>query len=443
MAGDIYVSGLTGTGFDAGAMVQQMMQIRSIPLQRLQQEKAILQARAEAIGGLASRISEFYSIFEGLNVDDLFKGKQATVSNPDILSASVTENAPNIEFTVNVNRLAQGEIRVSNSGMASLSDTFANSGTLTITYDTGSGTETFSIDYTAGQTLEDLVNAINSAQNRVRASVYYDGSAYRLMLSEVDVGASTVETDTVNGVYAINVSGLPSELGTGLDTVQNAQNAEITIGSGSPVTSPSNTFSDVITGITLEVKDVGSATVTVSESYSKVNDFLGNFVKKFNSLVEAVDSLTFGEEAPFRGDYTIGRVKTGIVDRLDPLIELGVIDFNGETGKISLNSSRLNELLQSDPQKVKDVLNQIKDSYSTFLDTQQDLFKDFQENYNDRIESIDNRIETLAQRLAQEEVILRREFARLEAFIAQAEEIRQRLRSFIVSLSEMTKGGNE
>ena len=443
MAGEFYVSGLTGTGFDAGAMVQQILQLKSIPIQKLQQEKAILQVKAEAIGKLASGISDFYSLFEGLNVDELFKGKKATVSNSDVLEVTVTEDAPNIEFTVNVNKLAQAEIRVSNGGMASLSDTFANSGTLTITYDTGSGTETFSIDYTAGQTLEDLVNAINSAQNRVKASVYYDGTSYRLMLSEVDVGASTVETDTTNGIYAISVSGLPSELGTDLNTIQTAQNAEITIGSGSPVTSPSNTFNDVITGITIKAKDLGSSTVTVSESYSKVTNFLKSFVEKFNSVVEIVDALTATEESPFRGNYTIGSVKTGITERLDPLIELGVIDYNGETGKISLNTNRLNQLLQEDPQRVKDVLYKVKDTYSSFLQNRNDFFKDFQENYNDQIESIDNRIETLSQRIAREEIILRREFARLEAFIAQAEEIRQRLRSFMVSLSEATKGGNE
>ncbi len=443
MAGEFYVSGLTGTGFDAGAMVEQIMQLRTIPLQRLQQEKAILQLKADAMGNIAQAISDFNSLFENLNLDDLFKGKKASVSDSSVISVSVTEDAPNIEFTVNVNKLAQAEIRVSNGGLANQDDLLTSSGTLTITYNTGSTTETFNIDYTAGQTLEDLVNAINSAQNRVRASIYYDGTSYRLMLSENDVGASTVETDTAGGIYAIEVTGLPSDLGTGLDTLQNAQNAELTLGSGSPVTSPSNTFENVISGVTIEAKDVGSSSVSITESYSKVEKFLEDFVKKYNALAETIDRFTFGEEAPFRGDYTIGSVKTGIAQRLDPLIELGLIDYDGDTGTISLNSGKLQEILQNDPQKLKETLSQIRDSYGTFLEAQKDLFEGFQRDYEDRMEIIDSRAESLAQRLAQEELILRREFARLEAFIAQAEEIRQRLKSFIVSLSEMTKGGNK
>lgn len=442
MAGELYLTGLTNTGFDAGAIVDQIMQLKSIPIQRLQQEKTEIQAKLSSLGNLSGAIGDFLSLFEGLVVDDLFKGKRATVSNSDVLRASVTEEAPDVEFTVNVNRLAQGEIKVSNGGFANLSDTFASSGMLTITYDTGSGTETFNIDYTAGQTLEDLVNAINSAQNRIKASIYFDGTNYKLMLSETDVGASTVETDTAGGIYVIDVSGLPSELGTGLDTIQNAQNAEIAIGSGSPITSPSNTFENVISGVTLTVKDVGSSTVTISESFSKVTDFLSDFVENYNATVEIVDQLTTGENPLFGGDGTIIGVRTGIADRLDPLIELGLIDYDGDTGKISLNTSRLNELLSSDPESVKEAINQLKDSYQSFLEIERDTFKSFENSYNDRIESIDNRIQTLAQRLAQEELILRREYARLEAFIAQANDIRERLKQFIVTLSEMTKGGS-
>ncbi len=441
MAGELFLTGITGTWFDAGAMVEQIMKLKSIPIQKLQQEKAEIQAKLSSLGNLSGAIRDFISLFESFDIEEAFSGKKATVSNTDVLSAEVTGDAPEIEFSVTVNRLAQAEIRVSNGGVSDLSATFSASGTLAITYDTGSGKETFTVDYTAGQTLEDLVNAINSAQNRVKASVYYDGTSYRLMLSEVDVGASTVETDTAGGVYVIEVSGLPSELGTGLETLQSAQNAEIVIGSGSPITSPSNTFENVITGVTLTVKATGNATVKITEDYSKVTGFLEDFVKNYNGIVELVDSMTVGEEAPFLGENLISGVKFGMADRLDPLVELGLIDYNGETGKISLESSRLGELLSQDPNKVKEALSNLKDSFLSFLEVYSDTFRSFENSFNDRIERIDERISQLARRLAQEELILRREFARLEAFIAEAEMLRERLRQFVTTLSEMMRGG--
>jgi flagellar hook-associated protein 2 len=441
MAGELFLTGITGTGFDAGAIVEQIMRLKALPLQRLQQEKAQLQAKLTSLGNLSGAIGELLSLFEGLEVEELFSGKRAEVSDPDIISVSVTGDAPNIEFSVTVNKLAQGEIRVSSGGVGDLSATFSSSGTLTISYNTGTATETFSVDYSAGQTLEDLVNAINSAQSRVRASIYYDGTSYRLMLSETDPGASTVETDAANGVYVIEATGLPSELGAGLETLQNAQNAEIVIGSGSPITSPSNTFENVITGVTITVKALGSSTVTVEEDYSGVSEFLRDFAERYNALVELVDSLTRGEEALFAGENLITGVKFGSANRLDPLIEIGVIDYDGETGKISVNTTRLNELLSSEPERVREALSELKSLFTSFLEVQRDTFRSFENSFSDRIERIETRISQLAQRLAQEEIILRREYARLEAFIAQAEQLRERLRQFITTLSEMTKGG--
>lgn len=441
MAGELSLSGLTGTNFDGGAIVDQIMQLKSLPIKKLQEEKALVQAKLSSLSNLSGSINDFLSIFEGLIVDDLFKGRSATVSDENVLSVTATEDAPILDFSVTVNKTAQVEIRVSNNGVTNLATGFSSSGTLTLSYDTGSGTQSFNVNYSAGDTLEDLVSAINSAQDFVKASVYFDGNKYMLMLSEKDLSSSTVETDTTAGTYVISVSGLPSELGTGLDTLQKAVNAEIVIGSGSPITSPSNTFENVISGVTITVKNTGSSDVSITEDYSKVTDLLNGFVEKFNGLVELADSLTTGENPLFGGDGTIIGVRTGVTERLDPLIELGLIDYDGDTGKISLNTDRLNDLLSSDPESLKDVLNEVKDSYYNFLSAERDVFQSFEDSFNDRIESIDQRIEQLGQRLLQEERILRLEFARLEAFIAQANELRDRLKQFIVTLSEMTGGG--
>jgi len=434
MAGELYLSGLTGTNFDGGAIVDQLIRLKALPIQKLQQEKALVQAKLTSIGNLSKGLGDFLSLFENLKLDDLFKGKGASVSDSSVLSVSVTEDAPTVDFSVSVNKLAQGEIRVSDGGLTDLSSTFSSSGTLTITYDTGSGTENFNVDYSPTDTLRDLVNRINASQNRVNASVYFDGSRYRLMLSEKDVGASTAETDV------IQVSGLPSELGSGLSTVQNAQNAEIVIGSGPPITSPSNTFKDVIGGITIEVKKVGSSNVSIKESYSKVSEFLNNFAKNYNATVGLVDSLTVGEKALFRGDYTISRVKTGMADRLDPLVRLGLINYD-DNGKISINTDRLSNLLTTDPKSVRKAIEDTVSSYRGYLEAQKGFFGGSERTYNEQIERIDERVASLTKRLAQEEQILRKRYAQLESFISRANEIRDRLSQFIVTLSEMNKGG--
>ncbi len=441
MAGEFSISGLTGSGFDGGAIVQQIMQLKSIPLQKLQAQKQEIGVKLASLGQLSDKVNSFYEFFSGLDTDELFKGKKATVSDTKILSATVDENAPNMEFSVTVDRLAQTEIRVSNGGVANLTDTFSSSGTLTISYNTGSTTETFNIDYSAGETIEDLVNSINSAQDKVKASVYYDGTKYSIMLSEKDVSASTVETDTVGGTYAIEVSGLPTELGTGLDTLQEAKNAQITIGSGSPVVSPTNTFENVISGLTLEVKDTGTSTVKIEDNYSKVSSFLKSFAGKYNDLVNVVDALTAGEDALFLGENTITNLKFGMANRLDPLIELGILDYDGDTGQISIDTSKLNSLLDTDPDKVKEAIDRLKSEFEPFMEAQKDTFKGFKDLLQDRIDRIDESIKAMAQRLAQEEVFLKMQYAQLESFIADSESLKQRFQQFMVSISSL--GGNK
>jgi len=438
MAGELIFSGLTGTGFDGGAIVDQIMQVKSLPLQRLQREKALVEAKLSSFANISGAVGDFYSLFESLSISELFSGKRVSVSDESVLSARATDSAPNIEFSITVNKLARAEIRVSTGGFTSLSDTFSESGVLDITYNLGGGTlETFSVEYSAGETLEDLVDRINSSQNRVSASVYYDGTSYRLMLSEKDVGASSVETDESGGVYAIEVSGLPTELGTGMDTLQGAQNAELVIGTGSPTTSPSNTFENIISGITVEVKKTGSATVSVDESYSKVREFFATFVERYNATVDVVKGATFGEEAILRGDYTVSRIETDIANRLDPLLRVGLIDYDGESGRISLRTERLTELLEEDSQAVREVIEELRASYSPYLESQRDFFKGFEDNLSESVRRIEERIDQLAQRLLVEEQLLRREYARLEAFISRANDIRERLKQFMVSVREV------
>ena len=90
---------------------------------------------------------------------------------------------------------------------------------------------------------------------------------------------------------------------------------------------------------------------------------------------------------------------------------------------------------------MKDLISTIKDSYTGYLEAERDVFKAFEDTFNAQIERIDERIQLLAQRLQQEEKLLRLEFSRLEAFISQANDIRDRLKQFMVSLSEINKGG--
>ncbi len=443
MAGELYLSGLTGQ-FDAAGFVERIIQIKSIPLQKINQEIAISQAKATSLANFAGAIGDFASFLDTLNVEDLFSSKKATSSDTDILTASATDQAPNISFSVTVNSIAQTEIRVTNNGFNSLSDTFSASGSFTLRFNTATGSsQDFTIDYNAGETLEDLVNRINSTQNYVKASVYFDGSKYKLMLSENNAKDSSVETDTTNGVYAIEIVGsLPTELGTGLDTLQNAKNASITIGNGSPITSPSNTFENVVSGLTITVKTTGTANVKVEENTSPIVKFFKDFAEKYNAVVDMVNQLTDINQGTFVGDNLIKNVKSTMANFLNMLIDKGLIDYNPENGNIKIKTDVLNDLIAQDKDAVKSLIYDIKNVFGKYLESERSSIDSYKNYFNDRIRSLEDRARSLAERLAREEEFLRYQYSRIESFIAQMNDVRQRLEQFTLTLSQMT-GGNK
>jgi len=439
---DLYISGLTGT-IDTGTMIDKLLQIKQQPIAQLNQKKALTQAKVSSLSNLSGALNSIQSFFSNLNIDSIFKTKKATSSNTSVLTATATTDTPNITMSLNVNKLAQTEVRASTGGMNSLTSTFSSSGSLTLKY-WKSPTEnvTYNIDYSAGQTLQDFVNKINSSQNFVKASVYYTGSDYRLLLSEADAGNSTKETDRTGSSFVIETDTLPTELGS-LETLQDAQNASLTIGSSTnPVTSPSNNFKDILTGMDITVQSTGSATVTVNDDFSKIDSTLAEFANQYNGVIKIVNQMT-AKGAQFQGDSTITTIKTGFSNLLAPFIKAGLINYSDTDGTISINTSRLSELKNSSPEGLKELLTNVKDSFSRQLNAYVSTINSYKSTGESQINEIDNRISNLKTALVKYEERLRKEYAALEAFVSQMNQINSRIQDFIVTLSEMTKGGNK
>lgn len=438
---DLYVSGLTGT-FDSGTMIDKLLQIKQQPITALTQKKALIQAKVSSLTNLYGALNDMNKFISNLNITDIFSTKKASSSDTSVLEATATKDTPNLTMNLTVNKLAQTEMRASSSGLNSLSDKFSSSGTLTLTYWTDSSNYlTYNIDYSEGQTIQDLANNINSAQNNIKASVYYTGTDYRLMLTEADALNSSKETGTGTSLSVIEAAGLPEELGS-LDTLlQNAQNASITIGnSTTAVTSPTNTFKGLITGLDITVKKTGSATLSINDDYSQINSTLSNFANYYNSVISLINSMT-AKGAQFQGDSTVTTIKTGFTRLLDPLIKAGLINYSDTNGTISVNSDVLDSLKSSDPDKLKDIMTTVKSAFSTALNGWTNAITTYQNTENSQINSIDQKIQNMQEELVKYEERLRKEYAQLESFISQMNEISSRLNDFMVTLSQMTTGG--
>lgn len=438
MAGEIYFNNLTGK-FDWGSIIDQIIRIKSLPLQRLSQEAQQIQAKQSATQKLLDAVKGLSQVFESLTVDDLFKGKRANSSDSSVLTATASENTPNVTLNVDVLKLAQKEALATINGVSDPNATISWD-YFRIAYNTGSGYERFEINPGSG-TLQDLVNAINNvAGSKIVASIFYDGTSYKLMLSEKDEKASNVETTSTNTVIsfedALYVNGQAWNLDVN-NPLQSAQNAQIRIGN-TTITSTYNTFENLITGLNVEVKKVGSATISVSDDYSKVVDFFNNFVKNYNAVISQVNQLT-GKGALFQGDYSIVGIKTELSRMLDELFANDLVNVK-EDGSLEANSSNISSLASADPQKLKDIISRLKDTIGPYAIGTSTTLQNFTNDFQSRLDQINARAQKLGEQLAKEEQRLRIEYAKVEAFINRSQEIMARLQSFIVSLSEMQGG---
>lgn len=442
---DLYISGLTGA-FDTETMISSLINIKKQPLQVLAQQRALIQTKVSSLSNLYGALNGMQSFINGIEIDKIFSTKKASTSNANVLTATATKDAPNLSMSLNVTKLAQTEIRASTKGMNSLNDVFQSSGTLTIKYwKDNSNYSSYTVSYSSGQTLQDIVNSINSSQKDIKASIYYTGTDYRLLLTESDASNSKKETGSDSAV--IEVEGLPVELFDSqvgmLETIQNAQNAAIKIGnSSSEITSPSNTFNNLVIGLDITVKDLGSATVTIREDFSQIENSLNTFASNYNGVISIINQIT-GKGAQFQGDSTITTIKSGFVRMLNSLIKAGLINYSDKDGTISINTDVLNRMKDSNPEKLKDVLSDLKNTFSAQLNAWTTAVNSYKNIGEGQINSINQRISTLQDYLTKYEERLRKEYAQLEAFINQMNQISSRLQDFMTTLSQMTKGGNE
>ncbi|MES2664168.1 MAG: flagellar filament capping protein FliD, partial [Pseudomonadota bacterium] len=291
-------------------------------------------------------------------------------------TATATSLAEVDNYSVQVDKVARAQ-SLSSSNFASV-DSVIGTGTLTLSFGT---TTTGPYGFTANaekpakvitvdsnnNTLSSMRDHINNNDYGVKASILNDGSGFKLILKAEDTGAKNsvqlVVTGDADGNNTDNTAGL-SRLAfnsAAQNITQNtaAQDAQLKI-DGLDITSESNTISNAINGVTLDLlkADVGvSKSLNVSRNTDGIKEEIKGFVDSYNSLATYVSEITSynsesGEAALLLGDSTIrnlfsqmrnalfGQVSgTGNTD-IKALADLGVLSSQRD-GSLTLDETKL------------------------------------------------------------------------------------------------------
>jgi flagellar hook-associated protein 2 len=364
-----------GSGVLNSDLVDQLVQAERAPTEnRLTQKTEQTQALLSAYGKLRSAVTELRLPMRQLSAPDNLKAFSANSSNEGIAVSVDSTKASRGTYSVEVTSLAGAQALASRDVFADRDATSVGQGTLTL--NVGDKTTNITVD-NSNDTLQGLANAINDSDAGVSAGVIDTGNGFQLVLSadetgtanavSISVSGDTGGTDTDNqglSRFAFN-TGMDSD--AGLQETIAASDAVMKI-NGVEVTRSTNSFENVIDGLTFDITETGSSTIKVQQDLGAVADRVQGFVDKFNSLQSTIDSLAgFNAEAGvgslLTGDSTVRSIQnqlrqvlTRVVPGLEnssvrSLADVG-ITTNFETGGLEFDRAKFEEQLKNNPDDV-------------------------------------------------------------------------------------------
>jgi flagellar hook-associated protein 2 len=275
------IDGLS-SGLDTTSIINQLMQLERQPAVRLQTRQASNRSAISALQTIGTTLATVNAAAKALNdATTSFQPRIARSTGTNVTAtASATAELGSVAFTVD--RLAARHA-VSVNGLAPSRDQVVNSSGADKTITVG-GTNLVIADGTTLRQMADQINAVEGTT--IKASLVDTGAGIKLQLDQATAGAAGVFTVAIGELDAAAFGTNPDSLDT--QVLSQGQDAQITVGTGAgkyAVTSTTNTFNDVIAGLSFTATSPSTELVTVSVEGDP--DKLTNRVKAFVDAVNA------------------------------------------------------------------------------------------------------------------------------------------------------------
>jgi flagellar hook-associated protein 2 len=271
------------TNLNTSDMIDALVKIEHRPIDLLQNQQSVLSNKLSLFNQLSSLLGSLRTAADNLSTATNFFVNKATASDDSVVTATAGSNATTGSHSITITSLASATTEAS----AAFASTTApvRQGTLAITV----GSTTTNVTINAGNnTLTGVRDAINASGAAVNASIVQVGAnSYRLVVNGKNTG-------TANAV-SIDESGLT----TGADplpgfSVTHPESDAVINVDGIDVARSTNVISDVLTGVTLELKNISASPiqVTISNDSDAIKKQVNDFVSAYNSVVSFIHNQT-------------------------------------------------------------------------------------------------------------------------------------------------------
>ncbi|UDY37173.1 flagellar filament capping protein FliD [Dermatobacter hominis] len=343
------------SGLDTSSIIQQLMSVEKAPQDALVSRKATVQAALDALGSIRTKLGGLSSAAATISSPSGWGLRSATTTSSSTAVVSAAKGASIGSLTFTVDRLASAHGLRSTDVFATTATTAA-AGPLTFTGDDGP----VSVSVGSGS-LADVVAGINAADLGVRAAAVNTGAGYRLQVTATTTGDGSTFT----------LAGLTG----GTTVTSTGQDAKLVVGSGPgayDVTSPSNTFSDVLSGVSITAVAVSASPVTVdvAEDVDGMAKQVQSFVDSLNAVLGEIKTRTAYDAATktaasLNGDPTVRRVAQELIRAVTDQVgasSLGSAGLAGlqitRNGTFTFDSAKFGAAYRDDPDAVQALFTQ-------------------------------------------------------------------------------------
>ncbi|MFY9329866.1 MAG: flagellar filament capping protein FliD [Georgfuchsia sp.] len=445
------------SGLDVNGIVTQLMTLEQQPLKLLQKQQSSYNTQISSIGQIQSMMAGFQTAAEGLSSASANPVFKATSADSSVFSATASATAVAGSYAIGVSQLAQSQ-KIVASGVTDMAASIGAGTATTLTidfgtisggaYDSGSGTYSgASFDVNADKTqivvdiddsnntLPGIRDAINSKNAGVSATIVNDGSGtpYRLVLTSTDTGAASSLRIGVAGDATLQTLLAYDPAGTqNLSQHQVAQDAGLSV-DGIAITSASNSVSDAIEGVTLNLLELNTPSttqLTVSHDSSALTNALNALVSAYNNVDKVIASAT-AQGATMQGDSTILAIQRQLRNALSAMqsnsgVYSSLADINvtlQKDGTLAIDSTKLQARIDSNLSDVTAVIS----AFGTSLGAISDLISDSSTGelanetagINAAIKDNANQQDAFSRRLTTTEATLRAQFSALDALMVK------------------------
>jgi len=279
-----------GSGLDISGMVASLVAADRKPSDNalnLQQSKAKMQL--SAVGTVKSAFDLLSTSLKTLKASTAFDARLVSATKDgtdDILTVTSTNSAATGNHVIHVDQLATANKWIADTAVPK-TKTFG-AGTLTLDVGVGDKKKTLEIQVEADDTLSSIRTKIEKAGRSlgVQSTLIASGDNQYLSLSQEKSGtANAIKLSAGAGNAELTA------LANSLTERTPAADAKLTI-DGVDVVSSENTVTDVVPGLTLNLKKKGDTTVTVSTDVAAARKVMQDFVTAYNGAISAINTAT-------------------------------------------------------------------------------------------------------------------------------------------------------